>query len=308
MEKEKLYSVGQVSELVGISTQALRYYDKIGLLPPAYINPETGYRYYSYIQLSLIDRIRYLQNLGLSLEEIKLAFDRGDSQSLLAALQKRLKAQEEQLALLQENIETLQWYINYFQYPDQQRFYSIPYKRYMPERYILMTPSLPEEREIRSSDHASQASLALHKLKNAPEFKELSYLRQNGNIIDFDSMLGQEWNSKYYFVHLKNHPGFSHPNIMTIPAGVYLCFQGRPLVNDWDTSLIRKLFDSSVEQEKPSLVIADEYENSLTDFISCVYEIQMLLWPVTEEQDHARIQAENPFLQASPSLKIHKVN
>ncbi len=69
--KEK-YTIGETAVLLGVSTQTLRYYDKIGLLPPKYIDEETGYRFYSYNQFHYIDKIKYLQGFGLSLEEIKV--------------------------------------------------------------------------------------------------------------------------------------------------------------------------------------------------------------------------------------------
>ena len=80
--KDNLFTIGEMSKLLGISVQTLRYYDKIGLVEPTYINAETGYRYYSYIQLSFIDRIRYLQNFGMSLSEINTAFQSGNVQDL----------------------------------------------------------------------------------------------------------------------------------------------------------------------------------------------------------------------------------
>ena len=40
--QENLYSIGEAAEILGISVQTLRYYDKIKLLEPAYINPNTG--------------------------------------------------------------------------------------------------------------------------------------------------------------------------------------------------------------------------------------------------------------------------
>lgn len=278
MERENLYSIGEVAELLGISVQTVRYYGKIGLLEPAYTNPDTGYRYYSYIQISLIDRIRYLQSLGLSLGEIKTAFEDGHGRALVPFLQKQLFEKEGEIRRLQELADVLRWYINFFQFPDQQRFHGVPYRRTIPERYILASPSLPEERHIRNSNHPSQASLTLQQLKSDTLFKDVIFLRQNGNIIDFKSMLHQEWDPKWYFVYLKGDPGFQHPNIIQIPAGVYLCFQGQPLVDNWDTSFIRELFKHSSEAEYPSLVIADEYEDSLGNFVDCFYEIQILTW------------------------------
>lgn len=291
---ENLYSIGEVAGILGISVQTLRHYSKIGLLEPAYINPETGYRYYSYIQLSLIDRIRYLQNFGLSLKEIKTAFADGHGRALIPYLEKQLKEKQKELQKMQETIGALEWYINFFRYPDRQRFQGIPYKRMIGERFMLAVPSLPEKRNIRDSNHPSQASLALRRLKADPQFDEVSFLRQNGNLINFKSMLEQKWDSSKYFVYLKGDPGFRHPNIIRIPAGEYLCFQGRPLINDWDLSYIRKLFDSVPESELPTLVVADEYEESLNNFIEALYEIQILIWQSDTPSDE-----DNPFLHGA---------
>lgn len=275
MFDEKLYSIGKVAELCGISVQTLRYYDNIELLTPAYINPDTGYRYYSYIQLSMIDRIRYLVSIGLSLKEIKSAYDAGNGKALVPFLRKRLNEKIEKRKETDNTIDILKWYIDFFCYPDKHNYQSIPYRRKLGERYILAVPSLPEEQNIRNSNQPSKASLRLQSLKANTKFKNVSFLRQNGNIICFEKMLKQEWFALKYFVYLKGYPGFKDPNVYKLPAGEYLCFQGRPLVNDWDTTYIRKLFET--ESKWPTLVVADEYEEDFTNFIRSFYEIQIFI-------------------------------
>ena len=42
--KEQLLSIGKMAEINGVSIPTLRLYDKNGLLKPAYIDPESGYR------------------------------------------------------------------------------------------------------------------------------------------------------------------------------------------------------------------------------------------------------------------------
>nr|WP_286133602.1 helix-turn-helix domain-containing protein [Bacillus sp. AFS096315] len=69
--KEKLYSIGEVSKLVNISIKALRYYDKINLFKPAYVDPDTNYRYYKDSQIHLLDLIKSLKYIGTPLEEMK---------------------------------------------------------------------------------------------------------------------------------------------------------------------------------------------------------------------------------------------
>ncbi|MFD1066530.1 MerR family DNA-binding transcriptional regulator [Oceanobacillus locisalsi] len=43
---KNLYSIGETAKLNNISIQSLRYYDKIDLFTPAFIDPESNYRYY----------------------------------------------------------------------------------------------------------------------------------------------------------------------------------------------------------------------------------------------------------------------
>ncbi len=40
-------SIGEMAKLRSVTVDTLRHCDKIGLLKPYHIDPETGYRYYS---------------------------------------------------------------------------------------------------------------------------------------------------------------------------------------------------------------------------------------------------------------------
>ena len=68
---KEYYRIGETASLMGITTQTLRFYDKIGLVKPVKIDQRTGYRYYAYEQFHFIDRIKYLQSLGMPLDDIK---------------------------------------------------------------------------------------------------------------------------------------------------------------------------------------------------------------------------------------------
>ncbi len=48
MDKKRLFSIGKLSKLTGVHVQSLRYYETIGILKPAYIDPESHYRYYTF--------------------------------------------------------------------------------------------------------------------------------------------------------------------------------------------------------------------------------------------------------------------
>ena len=66
-----MFLTGEFSKISRVSKRLLHHYDEIGLLKPAHIDPSTGYRYYSANQLSRLNRILALKDLGLSLEQMR---------------------------------------------------------------------------------------------------------------------------------------------------------------------------------------------------------------------------------------------
>lgn len=66
-----MFLIGEFSNISRVSKRLLRHYDEINLLKPAHIDPRTNYRYYSAGQLSRLNQILALKELGLSLEQIK---------------------------------------------------------------------------------------------------------------------------------------------------------------------------------------------------------------------------------------------
>lgn len=63
-------SIGKVSKLKNVSIKSLRYYDRIGILKPAFVNTETNYRYYTEQQLYLLDAITLCVKLGIPLKDL----------------------------------------------------------------------------------------------------------------------------------------------------------------------------------------------------------------------------------------------
>lgn len=68
---KKYLSIGEVSKIKRISAKSIRYYGQLGILIPAYIIKETGYRYYTVEQLLIIDLIQICLDLGIPLKNFK---------------------------------------------------------------------------------------------------------------------------------------------------------------------------------------------------------------------------------------------
>ena len=65
-------SIGEFARRSRLSPKALRLYDELGLLPPARVDDDSGYRYYAASQLDRARLIAALRQLQISLAEIKL--------------------------------------------------------------------------------------------------------------------------------------------------------------------------------------------------------------------------------------------
>ncbi len=96
--------IGPVARQAGVSVQAVRYYERLGLLPPAQ-RTESGYRVYS---PELVERLRFIrqaQAVGLRLEEIREILriryaGKSPCNCVRTMLQRKLGELEEQLAAL----------------------------------------------------------------------------------------------------------------------------------------------------------------------------------------------------------------
>lgn len=79
--------IGEFADMCNTEISVLRYYDKTGLLEPAYTDRFTGYRYYSSEQAEQFRKIVLLKGAGFSLSEIKSVLS--DGTGLSALLEKK---------------------------------------------------------------------------------------------------------------------------------------------------------------------------------------------------------------------------
>lgn len=73
-----MLKIGDFSKLSYISIRMLRYYDESDLLKPAFIDPDTNYRFYNVKQLGIANTINKLRLLGFSNKDIKEILDKKD--------------------------------------------------------------------------------------------------------------------------------------------------------------------------------------------------------------------------------------
>ena len=83
---EKFFTVSQTAEIVGVTAETLRHYDRIGLVRPCKTDKWTNYRYYSENEIVRLNTIKALRYMDLSLEEIKKVLGLEDFNAIVSAL------------------------------------------------------------------------------------------------------------------------------------------------------------------------------------------------------------------------------
>ena len=111
-----MFRIGDFSNLAQVSIRALRHYDELKLLEPAFIDDQTDYRYYTVEQLPKIHRIVALKDMGFSLQEIQdLVRDSLSLNELKEMLERKqhevnakLRAEQERLMLLEARLKQIE--------------------------------------------------------------------------------------------------------------------------------------------------------------------------------------------------------
>lgn len=114
-----IMKIAEVSERYGISSDTLRYYERIGLIPPVNRN-ESGIRDYREIDVKRVEFIKCMRSAGLPIEVlieyVKLS-QQGDQ--TIEARKEILIEQREQLATkikeMQKTLDTLDYKIRVFE-------------------------------------------------------------------------------------------------------------------------------------------------------------------------------------------------
>jgi len=80
-DKQDLLSIGEISKITGIGVQALRYYERKNILKPTWVDPDSGYRYYSQSQIYSVLLIMSFGSVDVRLKEMADAIESDDMES-----------------------------------------------------------------------------------------------------------------------------------------------------------------------------------------------------------------------------------
>ncbi|TDU03206.1 DNA-binding transcriptional MerR regulator [Streptomyces sp. 846.5] len=90
-----MFTIGDFAGHGRVSIRMLRHYDAIGLLRPARVDRSSGYRFYEAAQLSRLNRIVALKDLGFTLQQVQTILDEDVSAQELRGMLRLRRAELE---------------------------------------------------------------------------------------------------------------------------------------------------------------------------------------------------------------------
>lgn len=213
MRTTNLLTIGKLSKMTNVHIKALRYYEKIGILPPTYVDPDNGYRYYSLNHIYLVDAIRICAQLNIPLKQFtEFISEDGSKIHLEKLINFGVGLVEEKLQSLQKDLEMLKDIQNEIQWADNlQDSEDIQYIS-VPESYYWIVPF---NGEVLSKEYLE---LYMRETKNIME-AGMEPLDEMGKVYIFD----KEECAAFLCIGLrKNLTEGLNKNILCIPSSSFM--------------------------------------------------------------------------------------
>lgn len=96
----KKYSISKASHFLNISSELLRYYERLGLIEPE--RSEKGYRFFDYRDIDKLQGIRRYRNMGFSMTEMDRLIDRAEYDEVASLYRSSLRKTRKEVAWLTE--------------------------------------------------------------------------------------------------------------------------------------------------------------------------------------------------------------
>jgi len=135
--KENLLSITKLAKLRKLTSETLRYYDRIGLIKPNYVDPKTNYRYYSIRQYEKLGTIKELRQLGMSIEGIVDYFTGRNLEKSIKILESHQKVLDQEIKEKMSLEKILSKKIHFLNELASLPATNIVFEQVFPERYMI---------------------------------------------------------------------------------------------------------------------------------------------------------------------------
>lgn len=205
---KKIFSIGEAAEKVGVTSETLRHYDRIGLVKPSQKDEWTNYRYYTAKDIVLLNTVRALQQMDLPLKKIKEVLEYDDIGKIIDFLNETEKRADEKIALLKESKAMIQRARENYERKPRITVSDDFFIERFPEQVILLSDTLETPTVDNLWNYLEHYYNKVGKHKDKFEFEDVAGVyTENGR-------------SRLFAVCVKYEP---INGLITLPKGDYLC-------------------------------------------------------------------------------------
>ena len=123
-----LYTISEFSKFRKLNINSLRYYEKIGFLHPAYIDPDTKYRYYRSTRLNQLDVIMMCTNFGIPIKNLRQYIDADGQVAEKALLEDSMETARARIRSAEKDLERIRYMLDFIEenrpYLDKEGIYT----------------------------------------------------------------------------------------------------------------------------------------------------------------------------------------
>lgn len=253
-------TIREFAKLRNVDVNSIRYYEKLKILLPAWIDPKTKYRYYLPDQLVILDIITLCIRLGIPLKNLQEYIDSSGNVNKRRILEDGKAAMQKRIAEMQLGLEFIQFNLDTM---EQNQAYSSNtgiYTREIPERFLIEKTFVGNWSDVGQKENAAMA------LFHDAQERELAPVFPSGILVRLNDAPDQ---FSFFFQVL--HPRPDEERIIRVPAGTFACMQADLTP---DTQLLALLEEHFPQQNKGTVLISNMLLNKL-HFNSRHSEIQV---------------------------------
>jgi len=214
LRKNECLSIGELSTATGVGVKSLKYYEEIGILKPAYVDPQTQYRYYELEQAYWVEIIQFAVAFGLPLKELSAFVDAEEKVNYTDLVVQMREKVTEKIAELQAGLAFIDHLQSDMDLMEHFGKHAMSYTLELQEKYFYVIPCGKEMTKVEERKLFSKLIKDLKNTPCEPMFWDCGYLHkhQPGEIV-----------KRYAYVQIRE----KIPNCVVGPAGLYQCVQAK---------------------------------------------------------------------------------
>ena len=256
---KKYLTISEFARLRNVNINSIRYYEKLKLLTPAWVDPVTKYRYYLPEQINVLDTITLFIRLGIPLKDLGKYVDENGNLNRKEIFQNSQKVMREKIYNMQLDLEFIQFNLNTMkenqQYNDKKK-----YTREIKERFFIIKPFMGN---IENTALMEKEAMSL--FYYAQE-RRMSPVFPSGILIHYKT---KPTSFSLFFQIL--HPIAQDHHIIHVPKSTFSCMQADLTSN---TNILELLNEKFLIDNNKTIIISNMVMNKFC-FSSRHSEIQV---------------------------------